>query len=248
MKVLILAAGYGTRLYPLVKDTPKALLEVQGKPIVDYILENAKGIKNISEIVLVTNDKFFKTFQSWKEAHARTFSNIHIINDQTQTSEDRLGSIGDIQHVLEVHPFDEDLLVVGGDNLFDVSLNGFADFARIKENHVSIGVYKIDSLEQAKNFGVVTISQQKKIMTFEEKPENPKSTLIAMCLYYFPKKTLGLIGQYLLESGKSDRAGDYIRWLCKKSEVYGFQFEGNWYDIGSIESYKDAQKNFKMNT
>jgi glucose-1-phosphate thymidylyltransferase len=246
MKVLILAAGYGTRLYPLIKDTPKALLEIQGKPLVDYILESASNVKNVNEIILVTNDKFFRIFEDWKKAHQNTFANIKIVNDQTKTPEDRLGSIGDIRYVLKTDPFVDDLLVVGGDNLFDTPLEAFASFARSKNENVTIGIYKIDSMEEAKKFGVVTINQQQKIMTFDEKPEQPKSTLIAMCCYYFPKKTLGLIEQYLLESGKSDRAGDYIRWLCQKSEVYGFQFQGNWYDIGSIESYQDAQNHFKI--
>ena len=58
MKVLILAGGYGTRLYPLVKDTPKVLLEVNGKTLVNYIIDRVKDIDSLNEVIVVTNDKY----------------------------------------------------------------------------------------------------------------------------------------------------------------------------------------------
>ena len=59
MKVIILAAGYATRLYPLTKDKPKPLLEVGGRPIVDHIIKNIEKIDDVDEIFIVTNDKFY---------------------------------------------------------------------------------------------------------------------------------------------------------------------------------------------
>lgn len=244
MKVLILAAGYGTRLYSLVRDTPKALLKVKGRPLVDYILDKAAPLKEVSEIILVTNDKFYSTFQEW--GMEKTYPHpICIMNDGTKTPEQRLGSIGDIDFVLRERMMDEDLLVVGGDNLFDGGLEGYIDFAKDKSPSVSIGVYDIQDLQGAKKFGVVGLDDQKKVNSFEEKPEHPKSTMIAMCFYYFPQKSLGLIAKYLAESGTSDTAGDYIRWLYTKNNVYGFQFTGKWYDVGSVETYRQAQKEFQ---
>ena len=91
------------------------------------------------------------------------------------------------------------------------------------------------------------IDAQGKVISFEEKPEKPKSSLVAMCFYYFPKAALGLLDEYLKKSKNTDKAGDYIRWLSEEKGVYGFKFQGKWYDIGSVESYHEAQAKFKTN-
>jgi glucose-1-phosphate thymidylyltransferase len=248
MKALILAAGYGIRLYPLVKNTPKALLEIQGWPLIHYICDKLNGLKGLDETLIVTNDKFYTHFVQWVEQQKKDCSfKLTVVNDGTLTPETRLGSIGDIDFVLKQGLVKDDLLVIGGDNLFDESLQGFIQSAGKNPSSVTIGLFAIDSLEEAKKFGVVKTDAKGKITLFEEKPANPSSTLIAMCLYFFPKKTLGFISDYLVESQKSDRAGDYIQWLQEHHGVYGFTFHGGWFDIGSIESYQDAQANFKVN-
>ena len=244
MTVLILAGGYGTRLAELGKNTPKPLLKIQNRYLLEYILEKIKPLKDVEKIVLVTNNKFYGIFQQWAKEQSGSACPISIVNDGTNTPEDRLGSIGDIDFVIRQENLQDDLLVVGGDNLFEGSLEFYVQFSIKKAPAVTIGVYDVRSLEDAKRFGVVGIDAHDRINLFEEKPVKPRSTLIAMCLYYLPKKSLGLIADYLVEFGKSDTAGDYIRWLCQKSDVYGFKFEGKWYDIGSIESYREAQNDF----
>ncbi|MFA5087989.1 MAG: nucleotidyltransferase family protein [Candidatus Omnitrophota bacterium] len=244
MKVLILAGGYGTRLYPIVKNTSKPLLEVQGKPIINYILEKIKDSEKLTQVLVVTNDKFYADFRKWRERQRAFPVDIKVFNDGTKTPEDRLGSIGDIHYVLEREDVDDDLLVVGGDNIFDFNLEDYVAFARKNSPGVSIGVYDIGTLQEAKKFGVVQVDKKGKVVSFIEKPEKPLSSLIAMCFYFLPKETLHLIGQYLKECKKSDTSGDYIRWLSQKSDVYAFKFQGQWYDIGSIESYREAQERF----
>ena len=246
MKILILAAGYGTRLYAIVKDRPKALLDINGKPLINYILEKIQNLKGLNEVLLVTNQKFFTIFEHWAKLQTQFPYKIKIINDGTNSPDDRLGSIGDINFVLRQSVVDDDLLVLGSDNLFDYSLENYVDFAHSKKNSVTIGLYDIKNKDEAKKFGVVSFDQNNKVVSFEEKPVNPKSTLVSMCCYYLPKNTLGWIRDYLLESKKSDTSGDYIRWLCEKNNVYGFKFSGKWYDIGSVESYKEAQEKFKQ--
>jgi len=244
MKVLILAGGYGTRLYPLVKNTSKALLDVQGKPIIDYTLDKVRDVEDLKQILVVTNDKFHNDFEKWSEERSSYPASIKVINDGTKSNEDRLGSIGDIDFVLNCESIDDDLLVVGGDNIFDFNLSEYIAFAQGNVPGVTIGAYDIHSIEDASKFGVVELGDDGKVISFEEKPEKPKSSLIAMCFYYLSKQSLGFISQYIKESQKADKAGEYIRWLSEKNDVYGFNFKGKWYDIGSIESYEEAQKNF----
>ena len=245
MKILILAAGYGTRLYPLVKDIPKPLLIVSHQSIIDHLLEKIQVLKGVSEIIVVTNNKFYSNFKEWAEQKRSFTIPLRILNDRTNSSEDRLGSVGDIHFAIENHPMNEDLLVMGGDNLFDFPLGEFITFARGHSPHVSIGLFDIKDIKEATNFGVVVLDEGGKVLAFEEKPKKPKSTLIAMCLYFFPLNSLGRVAKYLKKTKKSDKAGDYIRWLAQENTVYGFKFFGKWYDIGSIESYREAQERFR---
>lgn len=246
MKVLILAAGYGTRLYSLVQDTPKALLEINGEPLIHYILDKLESLSGLNEVIVVTNDKFYAAFTDWARNRKAYRCPIAIINDGTKTPEERLGSIGDIDFIIKKKRLEDDVLVVGADNLFDYGLKEYVDFARSKSPCVTIGLYDVGDVKEARRFGVVGLDGHNKVTSFEEKPSQPKSSLIAMCCYYLPQNSLGLVADYLAESGTADTAGDYIRWLHQKKHVYGFQFCGKWYDIGSVETYKEAQEKFKV--
>ncbi|MCX5680989.1 MAG: nucleotidyltransferase family protein [Candidatus Omnitrophica bacterium] len=246
MKVLILAAGYGTRLYPLTKDKPKPLLPIEdNKPLINYLIENVKGAKALNEIYIITNDKFYGKFQEWALQCKKSPVKITVVNDGTTTPEGRRGSIGDIDFAIKTHKVNEDILVIGGDNLFNFKADQFFNFAMTKTDKVTLGLYQIKDVNMAKHFGVVAMDANGVVTSFEEKPQHPKSNLIAMCFYYMPKNTLSLITQYIVGGGKVDLAGDYIRWLCEQKRLCGFQFQGSWYDIGSLEAYHEAQEDFK---
>ena len=246
MKALILAAGYGTRLYPLTKNTAKPLLTFNGKTMLNWLLEKIQDFQELNEVLVVSNDKFYQDFQAWARENKQFPVPISVVNDGTKSNEDRLGSIGDISFVLKKNKISEDLLVLGGDNLFDYALTDYIAFARKKSPKVSIGLYDIRDINEAKIFGVVQTDQDKKIISFEEKPAQPKSSLIAMCLYYLPKESLVLIEEYIRQSQKADAAGGYIGWLSQRETVFGYDFQGKWYDIGSLEAYYSAQKDFQM--
>ena len=243
MKVLILAGGYGTRLASVIKDTPKPLILVNNRPLIDYIVLSLKDVPSLEEIVVVTNNKFHTHFEKWAVTH--TDRKIRVINDGTNTPQERLGSVGDINFVWKKEKDLNDWLIIGGDNLFDQSLKAYMDFAISKAPAISIGVYDIHDKSAATKFGVIGLDQNNRVISFEEKPAAPKYSLITMCLYYFPKETLGYLSEYASQSKALDAAGSYIQWLSQKKNVYGFQFNGKWYDIGSIESLNEAQKYFK---
>jgi len=244
MKALILAAGYATRLYPLTKDYPKPLLTVKGRHIIDYIVDRLEGIQEIDEIIVVTNSKFIRRFKEWRNSQDAK-KRISLVDDLTKSEKDKRGAIGDIDFAINKIKIKDDLLVIGGDNLFNGDLRKFFSSVRRHKVHPAIGVYDIKDKARASHYGIVRLDAQKKIIDFKEKPRHPRSTLVAMCLYYFPREKLGLIKDYLSDkSAKQDATGFYIDWLREKTAVYGFVFSRNWYDIGHHQNYNEAKSNF----
>jgi glucose-1-phosphate thymidylyltransferase len=243
MKVIILAAGYAVRLQPLTINTPKPLLAVGGKTILDRIFGKIDAIKGWDAAYIVTNAKFSGNFEAWRMA-SKYGDKVTVINDGTTTNENRLGAIKDLEIVVRGCAIDDDLLVVAGDNLFDFDLDVFIEFAKTKQDGVSVALYDVGSKELAKNYGIVKLDDDQQVIDFEEKPKEPKSTLASTGLYYFPKNKLSFIEKYVKMQNKLDAPGYYIGWLSKADKVYGLRFLEDWYDIGSIESYKEADRKY----
>jgi len=244
MKALIFAAGYATRLYPITKEYPKPLLAVNNKAIIDYILDKLQKINEIDEILVVTNSKFISQFRKWRKS-LQIQKPLRLIDDLTKDNASRLGAIGDMDFVINKRGIKGDLLVIGGDNLFDGGLKDFISFTRSKHGHPVIGAFNIGNKANAGKYGVLKLDRESRVVDFKEKPKSPNSTLVAMCVYYFPKHKLKLIKEYLSDEDKKyDATGLYIDWLRKKLAVYGFVFEGRWYDIGDHKFYDEAKRRF----
>jgi glucose-1-phosphate thymidylyltransferase len=245
MKVIILAAGYATRLYPLTLTQPKPLLSVAGKPLIDHVLDNLAPIGDIDRVYVVTNDKFAGHFQQWSEdyrAHKAKL-NFTIVNDRSTDDTNKLGAIGDIHFVLTSQQVADDIIVVAGDNLFSEKLSAFGQFCREKQAPV-LAVYDVGNLEEIKKYNAITLDASGRITFFEEKPKNPTSTLTGIALYYYPKSTLPLIRQYVAEGNNPDQPGRLIQWLYPRLPVYTWTVPGLWYDIGSKETLEEANRIF----
>jgi glucose-1-phosphate thymidylyltransferase len=245
MKVIILAAGYATRLYPLTLTQPKPLLPVAGQPMIDYVLDNLAPIQDIDRIYVVTNAKFADHFQRWADNYRATKSklNFTIVNDGSTDDTNKLGAIGDIHYVLKTQNVDDDLIVVAGDNLFSEKLQGFGEFCRQKQAPV-LALYDVGDLEQIKKYNAITLDGDGRITFFEEKPKNPTSTLTGIALYYYPKSTIPLIRQYIAEGNNPDQPGRLVQWLYPRTPVYTWKVPGIWYDIGSRETLEEANRIF----
>src|SRR6201996_8998912 len=206
MQVLILAAGYATRLYPLPPNQPKPLLPVGGKPMLEHIIDHLASVKDLGEMFIVTNQKFVSHFTNWSEKYKKekTAFNFKIINDGTASDAQQVGAIGDIHLVVKQEKVTGDLLVVAGDNLFDSSLAPFVEFARSGKTAV-LAVYDVGDLEAIKKYNSITLDNKGVITFFEEKPKNPTSTLTGIALYYFPASVVALLEKYIAEGNNPDQ-------------------------------------------
>ncbi|MFX1535025.1 MAG: nucleotidyltransferase family protein [Promethearchaeota archaeon] len=242
MKLIIPAAGYATRLWPLTKDKPKHLLGVKGRPIVEYILDKIQEIDLIDEIFIVTNGKFFKHFLEWNENYTST-TRITIVNDGTKSHKDRLGALGDIKFVVDKFNIEEEVMVILGDNLFEFSYKGIIDLYNEKKKP-TIVLYDVKDINLAKLYGIVSIDNNKKVIHFEEKPEQPKSTLASTGVYVYPKESLRKLVEFV-NNIDNDKVGKFLEWLYRREEVYCYVTEEQWFDIGTLEQLEKARQEFQ---
>lgn len=241
MKVVLLCAGYATRLYPLTENQPKALLPVGGRPILEHLLDKLEEVPSVETVSVVTNERFYSDFKRWSEKRS-SLRPLEVISDKTRSNETRLGAIGDLLFVLRKYRFHDDLAVFAGDNLFYSPLAKFFLFAEEHRPYASLGVVDVGERERARRYGVVRIDSEGRIAEFYEKPEDPPSTLASTGVYWFAREHLNLLDRYIREGHNADRPGDYIRWLVEVDRVYAYPFEGVWFDIGDLASYQEADR------
>lgn len=248
LKAIVLAAGYATRLYPLTLNIPKPLLYIsRDKTVIDFIVDELQDVSFLDEIIVVTNHKFYGTFLDWSQQR-RNKTRLTVLDDGTRSNDDRLGAVGDIYFAVKKKKVDSDFIVFGGDNLFDRGFGKFLEFARRHKPFSSLGLFDIKNKKDASRFGVVSVTKEGKVASFEEKPKTPKSTLVATCLYYFPKETLASLEKYVRDRTCSkDAPGNYIRWLQEKNPVFGFTLKkGHWSDIGHFDSYREVVARYNI--
>lgn len=239
LTVVLLAAGYATRLYPLTQNRPKALLPLAGEQtILDGVLQTLPQLPEVRKTVLVTNHRFAGHFQAWQQARQAP---VVVVDDGTETVDTRLGAIGDLALACRQGAPDDDVLVIGTDNLFEWPLKDFVAAAKPHRPHPSVALWQAPSKASATQFGVVTREASGRITAFAEKSPQPPSRDVALCVYYFPAGVCDRIPAFLAGGGNGDAPGYFIKWLAEQGPVYGVMMPGAWYDIGSLASYEAVQ-------
>ncbi len=234
MKAIIMAGGYATRLWPITKTKAKPLLPVGRKKIIDLVYEKVKKF-NI-DILVSTNRRFEEDFLKWAEGKS-----VDIIVEDTRREEEKLGAVRALAQIAE--SINDDLFVVAGDNVFSFELDPLLDvFAKTRSPVTAL--YDVGDLELAKRYGVAELDGNI-VRKFHEKPEKPISSLIGVAIYVFPRDVCKLLVEYVDSSGKSDNLGDFLAYLCERMKVVGYVFNnGNWYDVGTPDSYIEAFKTY----
>jgi len=258
MKAIILAAGYGTRLQKglnelkekdskkhekikgFIEGKAKPLVIIAGKPMIEYAIENIERA-GVGQVFIVTNNKYYDDFEKWKKNYKANIK-IKIINDGTKSNDERLGTVGDFKLVLEQEKVGDDALVLSGDNLFTFEMKDFVDFYNEKHRSVA-AVYREKDKNRLRKSGNAVLDENKRIVSFEEKPENPPSEWICPALYIYDSKTLKLIKETDFYGDNKDLIGNIIVLFHNKIPFYAFTGEGKLrFDIGSIDDFERADE------
>lgn len=246
MQCILLAAGYATRLYPLTENMPKALLRLGDKTILDMVVDKIDEVDEVENIYIVTNAKFYAHFCKWADGY-KGRKGVKVIDDHTTSNDNRLGAIGDLKYVIDLEKVDDDILVMASDNIFGFPLTDFTDKYKIRKADM-ICAHTIENKQDLHSMGVVELDVDGRVLSFEEKPEQPKTDLGVPPFYIYRRETLPLIERYLKEGNNPDAPGHFIPWLIGQCDVYAHVFDATRIDIGTVESYEDACRRYENGT
>ena len=242
MKNIVIAAGYATRLYPLTENFPKPLLKIGERSILDRILDDVDGIEDIDEHIIVTNHKFAEIFNNWVSERKQKPGTkpIKIIDDGTTDNENRLGAVKDLLLAIDEFGINDDIMVLAADNVLDFSFQGFVNFFKQKNTSV-IMCHHEPELYKLQRTGVIAVDEDMKVLEMQEKPEHPVSNWAVPPFYIYKKNDLPLIRDCLNHGCGFDAPGNLAHYLVNATTIHAWIMPGSRYDIGSLDSYKEAQ-------
>ncbi|PSP98933.1 glucose-1-phosphate thymidylyltransferase [Halobacteriales archaeon QS_4_70_19] len=235
MHAVVLAGGYATRLWPITRHRPKMFLPVGETTVVDRIFHELERDDRIEDVYVSTNERFAGEFHDYLADS--DFEKPVISVEDTTEEDEKFGVVGALGQLVDREGIDDDLLVVAGDNLVDFDLSEFVDFFE-RQAAPSLAAYDVGSREKAKSYGLVELDGDR-VVDFQEKPDEPNSTLVSIACYAFPREQLRF-DEYLEGGNNPDEPGWYLQWLQERTNVHAFVFDGAWFDIGTPESYLET--------
>ncbi|MDQ3681243.1 MAG: sugar phosphate nucleotidyltransferase [Actinomycetota bacterium] len=228
MKAVIMAGGAGTRLRPLTSNTPKPMLPVANRPMMEHILRLLKkhGFEDIVVTLAVTPQAVTNYFGDGSEFG---------VNIAYATEETPMGTAGSVLNARD--ELDERFLVISGDVLTSTDLSKVVSFHEEKEAMVTIGLKAMDNPLE---FGIVITRDDGSIERFLEKPSWGEvfSDNVNTGVYVLEPEVFDFIGE-----GEVDFSGDVFPALLEAEKpLYGYEMEGYWQDVGTLESYTGAHQ------
>jgi glucose-1-phosphate thymidylyltransferase len=212
------------------------LLPVGETTVIDTILDELESDDRIEDVYVSTNERFADDF----EAHVADsgLKKPQLSIEDTTGEDEKFGVVGALAQLVDRERIaDEDLLVIAGDNLISFDVADFIDFFE-EQGTSALAAYDVGSREKAKSYGLVDLEGDR-VVDFQEKPDDPPSTLVSIACYAFPAEDVRF-AEYLDDGNNPDEPGWFIQWLVDHSDVHAFAFDGAWYDIGTPESYLEA--------
>ncbi|HEY9618970.1 MAG TPA: NDP-sugar synthase [Crinalium sp.] len=239
MKAMILAAGKGTRVRPITYTTPKPMIQILQKPVMEFLLELLRShgfdqiMVNVSHLAHEI-ESYFRDGQRFGVQIAYSFEG-HI----TETGEligEALGSAGGMRRIQDFSPFfDDTFIVLCGDALIDLDLTAAVEWHRAK-GAIATVIMKSVPKEEVSSYGVVVTDEEGRIKAFQEKPsvEEALSTDINTGIYIFEPE----IFDYIPSGEEYDIGGQLFPKLVEKgAPFYGISMDFEWVDIGKVPDY-----------
>ncbi len=244
MKCIILAAGYATRLYPLTENFPKPLLKVNDRPIIEWLMDDISD--KMEEFIIVTNHKFADIFRDWAgERRKRTGETIRIVDDGTVDNQHRLGAVNDLKLAMNSCEKTDSYLVMAGDNLLDFDLSEFVDFFTDRKTSC-VMCHEESDLKKKQKTAIITVDEDDKILTYEEKPKEPKGDLAVPPFYIYRYEDIIRIEEALDDGCGYDAPGSFAAWLSHQTPIHAYKMPGKRYDIGDLKSYEEVKRIFEI--
>ena len=244
MIAILLCAGFATRMYPLTKNFPKPLLKVGGKPVLDYLMHQLLVLPQMESIHVVTNELFYKNFlywqNSWKKFSGEYGIDIHLYNDGATSNENRLGAVKDLALAVKSIKTKAPAMIAAGDNIFRFSLKSVAEEFIASGENIVIALIEVDHREKRK--GTLEIGPDNRVLTFYEEPIEAVSHWASPPLYFLQHCALDYIEKYAARPNAGDSPGYFMEYLVDKEPVYAVKVNGSRLDIGTIESYEEANR------
>ena len=248
MIAMLLAGGQGSRLGVLTSKVAKPAVAFGGKyRIIDFPLSNCinSGVDTVGVLTQyqpLRLNSHIGIGIPWDLD--RNVGGVSVLPpyEKSKNSEWYTGTANAIyQNIDYMESFNPDyVLILSGDHIYKMDYEVMLDFHKENGAEVTIAAMPVP-MEEAKRFGLVITDENKQIQDFEEKPENPRSNLASMGIYIFNWKTLkealiAMADQPALDFGKH-----VIPYCFKKgSPMYAYEFNGYWKDVGTLNSYWEA--------
>tara|TARA_B100001142_G_scaffold205950_1_gene204246 strand:- start:185 stop:919 length:735 start_codon:yes stop_codon:yes gene_type:complete len=238
MDGIILAGGFAKRMWPLTKNKPKQLLNLAGRPMLDYVIESLSTL-DLDRIIVSVNSFFAPQFQHYLDSNP-SFKNVELFVEESDSEDQKLGALGALNLLFKNNNLKGPVFIAGGDNLSDFDLTKMVTVYNKSKADV-IGLFDVENMELAKLYGIADL-EENRIIDFVEKPSTPPSTLAATAYWLLSESGITDFFSYINEGGDRDAMGNFLAWNVKRNSVHSVSFKGNWYDIGGLDSYSEAQK------
>ncbi len=246
---ILLCAGYGTRMGSLSAETPKPLLPVAGKPVLDYLLERLLELDGLDAVHVVSNSRYVESFRSWARGRRPRIGPELTIHDDGSTEDgNRLGAVGDLDFVLRRVETPAGALIAAGDNIYCFSLRPLWQAFTGGEGSRVLALEETDP-EKLRRTGVLELGPDDRLLRLHEKPEDPPSTWACPSLYCFKPEALARVAGYLAagSSGRGrrharDEIGRLVAYLVPRERLHAHKVAGQRLHVGSPDAYRRAEE------
>jgi len=244
MHAVILCAGYATRMGALTRTTPKPLLPVGGKPIIDYLVDEMVRFAGFDSIRVVTNDRFYPAFAQWRQARTErsvaSMPTLEIINDGTTSNDNRLGALGDLQLALKGLPAGDRVVAAAGDNIFLFPLIGFWQRFAASTDHWILALRERD-LRDLRRSAVLVLDVEERVLAVHQRPADPISEWTNPMIYCLQPTAAARLRE-MLSDGRYRHGHNFIDVLCRQERVRAFKCEGERLHVGDELALRAAHE------